>query len=99
MRYIHLKSQSFGKLLECISRTSAQKLSSQIWEETPIPRHMCLSAACQDNYSHLVELSQVLLLRLVNYSQDSSDGLANNTAVKKSQALVINLDIWNKWIL
>lgn len=35
--------------------------------------------------AHLVELPQVLLLCLVDYSQDSGDGLANNTAVKNKQ--------------
>lgn len=32
--------------------------------------------------AHLVELPQILLLCLVDYSQDSGDGLANNTAAK-----------------
>lgn len=35
--------------------------------------------------AHLVELPQILLLCLVDYSQDSGDGLANNTAVKNKQ--------------
>lgn len=41
--------------------------------------------------AHLVELPQILLLCLVDYSQDSGDGLANNTAVKnKEQSQLCN---------
>lgn len=36
-----------------------------------------------DGCAHLVELPQVLLLRLVDYSQHSCDGLADNAAVMK----------------
>lgn len=41
--------------------------------------------------SHLVELPQVLLLCLVDHSQDSGDGFANDTAVRTSTARVRKL--------
>ncbi len=35
--------------------------------------------------SHLVKLPQVLLLRLIDYSQDSGDGFADDTAAMKTK--------------
>lgn len=74
---------------KCISKTSAQQISSLtrepkaasslnqagVWlcESSPSRSLFCSSA-------HLVEFPQILLLCLVDYSQDSGDGLANNTA-------------------
>ena len=39
--------------------------------------------------SHLVELPQVLLLCLVDYSQDSGDGLSDNTAATYKQSQIL----------
>lgn len=41
---------------------------------------LCVCGATEYNWTHLVELPQILLLCLVDDSQDSGDGLAHNPA-------------------
>lgn len=50
-------------------------------EEFEAGRCVCFNMGTAGG-AHLVELPQILLLCLVDYSQDSGDGLANNTAAK-----------------
>lgn len=92
MRYIHLKSQSFGKLWNASAKHQPKKyhLRSERKHQLPVTcysvQHVKITDSTIQVFSHLVELPKVLLLRLVDYSQDSGDGLADNAAVNKGKA-------------